>query len=110
MVAFLDARLEALRRRDRKADLDLAVLELAHDVEARPGEDAQHGSVLREHLRDEASHAAAGGAVGQLLEQARADPAALLFVGDHERDLCGRGVTQPHVVRDADNPVAEPAG
>ena len=87
VVAFLDACLKCLGRRDRKADLHFAVLELAHDVEARPGEDAQHGAVLSKHFGDEARHAGAGRAVGQLLEQARADPAALLLVGDRERDL-----------------------
>ena len=39
----------------------------------------------------------------ELLEQARADPAALLLVGDGERDLGGRGVAQARVARERDD-------
>jgi hypothetical protein len=108
VVALLDTCLEGLGRRNRETDFDLAVLELAHDVEAGAGEDAQHRPVVRQHLGDEAGHAGAGRAVRQLLEQARADPAALLLVGDHEGDLGRARIAQAHVVRDAHDPVAEP--
>ena len=85
-----------------KLHLDLAVLELAHDLEAGVGEDirASPGSP-RGPRRRSGSIAGAGRAVGELLEQARADPAALLLVGDREGDLGRRRVAQAHVVRDA---------
>ena len=62
-------------------------LELARDLEAGVGEDGEHRGVLGQHLGDEALDPGLGRARGELLEQARADPAALQLVGDGEGDL-----------------------
>ena len=42
----------------------------------------------------------------KLLEQARADPAALVLVGDRERGLGGDRVAEPHVAGDGDDVLA----
>ena len=52
-----------------------------------------------QHLGDEALDAVRGGERGELLEQARADAAALELVGDGEGHLGGRRVAQPVVGR-----------
>ena len=51
--ALGDAVAVALGRRDREADLDLAAVELARDVEAGVAEDDEHLAVLGQHLGDE---------------------------------------------------------
>ena len=50
-----------------------------------------------------ASIPCAGGADGELLQQARSDPLALEVVGDGERGLGGVRVAQPDVVADGDD-------
>ena len=44
------------------------------------------------------------GALGEPLEQPRADAAPLELVGDGERDLGGARVAQPRVARERDDP------
>ncbi|CAM4232204.1 hypothetical protein NONI108955_15615 [Nocardia ninae] len=56
---------------------------------ARVPEDRHHGGVLREHLGDEGLDLVLRGGTGQVLQQNRAEPAALMRVGHHERDLRG---------------------
>ena len=53
-------------------------------------EDAEHAAVVGHHLRDEALDPVAAGALGELLEQPRADPAPLIVVGDGEGGLGAR--------------------
>ena len=86
-----------------KRRLDLAALDLALDLEADVREDDEHVAVLGEHVGDEARDPELAGAERELLEQARADAAALLLVGHGERDL-GRGrVAQARVARERDD-------
>ncbi len=61
--------------------------------------------VLGEHLGDEAPDPGLARAGGELLEQPRADAAAVLLVGDGEGDLGGLGVAQAHVARERDDPL-----
>ena len=63
----------------------------------------QHGAVVRHHLGDELRDACVRGRLGELLEQARADPSTLQVVRYREGDL-GRGrVAQPDEVRERDD-------
>ena len=110
VVALLDALAVALRRRDRELHLDLAALELARQLEAGGLEDAEHAPVVRQHLGDEALDPDLRRALGELLEQPRADAAALVLVGDRERRLGEARVAQPHVVRDRDDALAAVLG
>ena len=103
VVALVDALLVARGRRDREAHLDLAALELARDLEAGVGEDREHRPVLGQHLGDEALDPGARPRRGELLEQARADAAALQLVGDGEGHLGRGGLAQPHVARERDD-------
>src|SRR3712207_9509147 len=52
---------------------------------SRVGEDAQHRAVGREDLGDEPGDALGAGGGGQVLQQHRADAAALVRVLHHER-------------------------
>ena len=103
MVALLHALAVGLRRRDRKLDLELAALELPRQLEARRLEDAEHAAVLGQHLGEEALDAHLGGALGELLEQARADPVALVRVGHGERRLGEGGVAQARIAPEGDD-------
>jgi hypothetical protein len=109
VVALVDAHLERLGRGDREANLDLAAVKLARDLEARVAEDLQHRRVLGQHLGDEALDPCRRRAQCQLLEQARPDPAALVLVRDRERDFGGGLVAQPHEFRDGDDLVTRDA-
>ena len=106
MVPLVDVPPVALRRCDRELHLDLAVLELAGELEACGLEDAQHLAVVGHHLGDEPLDADLRGAVGEALEEPGADALALEVVGHREGRLGERGVAQPRVVRDRDDPLA----
>ena len=106
VVALVDALLVARRRLDREPDLDDAAVERPRRPEADVLEDGEHAAVLGQHLRDERLDPALRGALGQLLEQPRADPLALLVVGDGEGGLGGARIAQPHVVADRDDRLA----
>ena len=66
-------------------------------------ENPEHRPIVGHHLGDEALDPDAGGPRGQLLEQARADAAALPRVGDGEGRLGEGRVAQPDVVRERDD-------
>ena len=109
VVARRDLLAVRRRRRDREADLDLAAVGDARDVEACVAEDGHHRVVVVQHLGDELLDARLGGAGGELLEEARADPALLEAVVDGERDLGDARVAQPHPVRERHvRPSSEP--
>ncbi len=74
-------------RVDRELQGDLAVLEVALGLVPRLTEHPHHRGVLGEHDGDETFHAALATRGGQVLEQHRADTAALVVVGDDEGDL-----------------------
>ena len=103
MVALVDPLAVALCRGDRELHLELAAFELARELETGRLEDAQHVAVVRQHLRDEALDSLLGGTGGELLEQPRADPAALVVVGDRERRFRDGRVAEAHVVGDRDD-------
>ena len=91
-----------------KASDDDAVLEVVPDRVAGVAEDAEHAPVLRQHLGDEAVDAVLAGGGGEVLEQHRAEPAALVGVGDDEGDLGRRPVrVDPVVAADGDDVVAD---
>ncbi len=106
MVPLVDVPPVALRRCDRELHLDLALLELAGELEACGLEDAEHLAVVGHHLGDEPLDADLRGAVGEALEEPGADALALEVVGHREGRLGERGVAQPRVVRDRDDPLA----
>ncbi len=109
MVAFRDAFLVLGRRRDREADLDFAAVGDAQDVEAGVAEDLHHRLVVVQHLGNELLDPGLGGARGELLEEARADPALLEAVVDGECDLGEVGVAQAHPVRERHGAAVERA-
>ena len=115
MVALLDARPERAGRGDREAELDLAALTLAQELESGVREDRQGRCVRRHHLGDEPGDAGLARPAGELLEQAGADPAALLGVVDGERHLGRVALADSRVAPDRDDAlvtvaVREPAG
>ena len=55
--------------------------------EPRIPEHFSHGTVLRECFRHEGLNALLAGVGGQVLQEERAQPPALVGVADHERDL-----------------------
>ena len=99
VVALVHPRAVGLAGRDRELELHRPLGEPPRHVEARVAEDPQHGDVPGQHLGDEALDAVRGGERRELLEQARADAAAVELVGDGEGHLGGRRVTQPVVGR-----------
>ena len=85
----LDAGLELARRRDREASSTSSCSRARATLEARVVEDVRARRVRREDVGDEARDAALARPARELLEQARADAALLLGVGDGERHLGG---------------------
>ena len=73
------------RQRDR--DGDHAVLALAHDRQARVGEDAEHARVLLQRLGGERLQLPGAGERDEVLEQQRGDAPVVHGVRDRERDL-----------------------
>ena len=106
VVARVDVLAVASGRGDRELHLDLAALELAGQLEAGRREHTAAWPVVRQHLGDEALDSRLGCALGELLEQARADAAALMLVGDGEGGLGQLRVAQANVVGDGDHPLA----
>ena len=84
-----------------------AVGELAHDLEPRVAEHAEHAAVVGQRLGGEPPDAMGAPHRGQMLEQDRGEPASLLVVLHGERDfgLFGRG--RAVVARDCDDLIAE---
>ena len=92
---------------DREGQVDDAVLVGALGLVAGVLEDPHHRAVLRQHLGDEAPDAALAGGRGEVLEQDRAQAAALVGVLDQEGDLGVVGAGVPVVAADADDLVPE---
>src|SRR5918995_3469333 len=109
VVAALDALAIALGGRDRERQLDLTPGDVSSDGETDGLEDPEHLPIVREHLRHEALDAERACAGRELLEQPRADAAALVVVGHGERHLRGLRVTKPREVRDGHDAVVDAA-
>ncbi len=92
---------------DGELHRDDAVVEVVLDLVARIDEDVHHLAVLRQHVGDEATHAALLGDGREVLEQDRADALALKMVGDVEGDLGQAVVVEPVITRDADDLVLQ---
>jgi hypothetical protein len=103
VVAPIDGLAVSLGRSNRECDLDRPAGELAREVEPGVGEDAQHGDVLRQDLRDEALDARIDGQLSELFNQACSDPLTLQSVRNCERDLGDRRITQPGPARESNN-------
>ena len=115
VVTFLHTRGQGAGRGEREAKLDLAALPRAHQLEPGVGEHRQSCCVRRHHLGDEPIDAGVARPAGELLEQAGADPAALLGVVDGERHLGSRAPADTCVAPHRDDPllaiaVGQPAG
>ena len=67
---------------------------MAGDVEARLGEDGEHGDVLGHDFGDEAFDSGLSRQLGQLLEEPCSDPLALKIITHGERDLGRMWVSQ----------------
>ncbi len=87
VVAFLDTRRQYAGCGDGEAELDLAALPHVPELEPGVSEHCQGRRVRCHHLGDEPFDAGVARPAGELLEQACADPAALLGVIDRERHL-----------------------
>ncbi len=98
VVARLDAVSVRARRGDREAKLDLAAFGVVDELEPGVGEHRERADVRGEHRGDEAGDPVRPSAARELLEQPRADPAALLAVGDREGHLGGEGLPTVGVV------------
>ena len=109
VVALVDVAEVRLGRRDRERDLERPAVERARDAEARVLEDPEHRRVVGDHVGDEPLDAGRGRARRELLQHARADAAALVLVGDGERDLRDRGVAEPGIAREGHD-LLEPVG
>ncbi len=109
MVALVDTPQVGLGRLDPELDLDGSTVQLARALEADGLEDVKHLAVVRENLGDEALDPDHGGALGELLEHARADSAPLVVIGDHEGHLGRRRVTETDVAREGDHPAVQVA-
>ena len=83
-----------------------AVVESAGDFVAGGLEDLQHRTVLGQHLGGEALDPGFARGRGQVLQQDRTDPAALVGIGDVERHL-GVGVADPVEATAADDVIAD---
>jgi hypothetical protein len=88
---------------DPKLHLHSGSIEPPHGLEARLGEDTQHGRVLGQDLGDEALDALIGRERGEPLEHAGADPAPLKRIRDDECDLGSRGISQAGVAGQSDH-------
>ena len=94
MVALGHAVEHLGRRLERKLDLDHTAHIAAADLETGVAEDAQHGCVLGQDLRDEAVDACTARMRGQPFQQTACDAAVLELVGHDERDLGARWIAQ----------------
>jgi hypothetical protein len=56
-------------------------------VGSQPGDDPQHPGVRGQHVADDLPDADLPGVCGKLLQQQRADPAAVPVIGDELREL-----------------------
>ena len=106
VVALVHPRAVRLAGGDRELELHRPLGEPPRHVEAGVAEDPEHGHVPGQHLGDEPLDALRGGERRELLEQARADAAALELVGDGEGHLGGRRVAQAVVGRDRHDALA----
>ena len=86
---------------DVEFEADHAVVEVPFDVVPGVGEHHQHLPVFRQHLGAELPDPVFAGGGGEVFEQDGPDAAALVRVGDVERDFGLRGVIEPVVAADA---------
>ena len=68
-----------------------AAVEAARKLVSGVAEHRDHVGVLAQYLGLELGESVLGGRTGEVFEQDRAQAAALMFVGHHERDLGGVG-------------------
>ena len=94
MVALGHAVEHLGRRLERELDLDHTAHVAAAYLEAGVAEDAQHGRVLGQDLRDEPVDAGTAGVRGEPFQQTACDAAVLELVGHDERDLGARRIAQ----------------
>ena len=106
VVALLDPRLEPRRRVEVESRLEDVLLDLLRHGEARVLEDAAHRQVAGEDVGDELLDPLRTGALRELLEEARAEPARAELVGDGERDLRERPGADAQVIPHGDNALA----
>jgi hypothetical protein len=92
---------------DGELDADDAVLELGRRGPAGVAEDADHPAVVGQRVGEEPGDAPLPGGGRQVLEQERAEPAALVRVVDHERHLRRRRPRHAVVAGHCDEPVAQ---
>ncbi len=95
------------RRRDGERHLDRPAVEMAFDLEARVGEDAEHLSIVGEGRRHEPADPELTGDGGEVLEQDRAESAPLLVVLDGEGHLGVGQVGEPVEARHRDDVTAQ---
>ena len=95
MVALVAALEVGGRLGEAQLDPDLVPVAVLRLLEACLREDVQHRRVLGEHVGDEALDTRPRSERGELLEEARPDPAALELVRDDKRDLGRVGIAQP---------------
>ena len=102
------------RRRDREVDSNGSFVEVALGSPARVGEDVQHLVIARQRVGGEGMNTPGARDYRQVLEQNRAEAAALLVIRHRERDLgfaLGRAVVSRNrddliaQLRDEDHPI-----
>ena len=95
-----------LRLLGGKGEMHHAGLGGAGDHEAAGGEDLEHPVVLAEDVGLELAHPAGASDADEMVEQQRADAAALVLVGNGERHLRGGRLAGQHgVAADPDDPL-----
>ena len=94
-------------RTDVKLQVHFARVEASADLVAGVAKHPQHRLVLDEHDRNEPRQTALLGGGGQVFQQHRADPSALMFVGHYECDLSLVGTGLSFVPADRNDVLAQ---
>jgi len=96
-----------LGRVDVELQVQHAVLERPRDLVARVTEHPHHLAVLGKHLGDEPSQPTLPRRGGQMLQQDRAQPPALVGILHHEGDLSRVALVEPVEPADRDDVVTQ---